>query len=231
MVATDDAVLGKLVDDAPGPRVPDVELSLHQGHGRRALGGDGPRRAREERIQLALRSLASLPLSARALFEDLFHVSRATLRTPEVDDRLDLRIADESALDSCRLAGIDRLVQHVAAPEQLFCSTRVENDAAVDLRSDGERYARWNVGLDEARDDVGRRTLGGDDEVYANSARELCDAADELLDLAGGNHHQVGQLVDDDDDVGQLSGEALCRLLVVGRDVANAFGREHLIAA
>src|ERR1700680_2994649 len=54
------------------------------------------------------------------------------------------------------------------------------------------------------------------------------DTPDELLDLAGRDHHQVGQLVDDDHDVGQLPRELLCRLVVVGGDVAHVLGREHL---
>ena len=45
--------------------------------------------------------------------------------------------------------------------------------------------------------------LRGDDEVDADGARLLGDAGDALLDVAGGDHHQVVELVDDDDDVRQ----------------------------
>ena len=60
--------------------------------------------------------------------------------------------------------------------------------------------------------------------MYAHCSRQLRDAADELLDLTGGNHHQVGELVDDDDDIRQLARESLRGLLVVCRDIADAFG-------
>jgi hypothetical protein len=38
--------------------------------------------------------------------------------------------------------------------------------------------------------------------VDAGGPRELGDPDDRLLDVAGGDHHQVGQLVDDDEQVG-----------------------------
>src|SRR5712692_1967603 len=231
LVAPDDPMLGELVDDPASTGVADVELSLHERHRSPALSGDSPRRAREQRIQLALGGLASLPLGAGPLFEDLLHVARAALRTPEVDHRLDLGVAVECALDAGRFAGVDGLIQHVAAAEQLLRAARVEDHSAVDLGADGECDTRGDVGLDQTRDDVGRRPLGGDDEVDADRARQLRDAADELLDLAGGHHHQVGELVDHDDDVGQLASEALRGLLVVGGDVAHALGRERLVAA
>ena len=67
-----------------------------------------------------------------------------------------------------------------------------------------KRDAVGDVGLDEARDHVGRRTLGGDDQVDAGSASQLGDAADGELHLLADVHHEVGKLVDDDDDIGQL---------------------------
>src|SRR5229473_3097979 len=231
LVTADHTVLGELIDDPARTRIADVELALHERHRSPALGGDSARGAREQRIQLALGGLASLPLRAGALFEDLLHVAGRALRAPEVDDRLDLGVADEGPLDAGRLAGIDRLVQHIAAAEKLLCATRVEDHAAVDLRADRERDTRGDIGLDETRDDVGRRPLCGDDQVDADRPRELSDAADQLLDLARRHHHQVGKLVDDDHDIRNLAREALGGLLVVSGDVAHALGREQLVAA
>src|SRR2546427_228814 len=101
-----------------------------------------------------LKGEAALALRARALFEDLLHVTRSTLRPPEIDDRLDFGVAHERTLDARRLARIDRLVQHVATSEKLLRAAGVEDHPAVDLRADGERDARRDVGLDEAGDDV-----------------------------------------------------------------------------
>ena len=42
------------------------------------------------------------------------------------------------------------------------------------------------------------------DEMDADRARLLRDARHRGLDLLGRHHHEVGELVDDDDDVGQL---------------------------
>ena len=141
-------MLGELVDDPASARVSDVELALHERDGSSTLGGDRARRTRKKRVELALLPLLPLPLGGCALFQDLFHVSRRALRLPVVDHAFDLRVADESALDAGRLARVHRLVQHVAATQQLLGATRVENDAAVDLRADCKRDTRRDVGLD-----------------------------------------------------------------------------------
>src|SRR2546428_8674596 len=148
-------MLGELVDDPARPGVTEVERALPEGYRRRTFGRHGARGTGEEGIQLALLPpLASLPLGHGALFEDLFHVARSGLRLPEADHAVDLGIADESALDACRLARVDGLVEHGAATEKLFRTTRVEGDSAVDLRADSERGAGGDVCLDQTRDDV-----------------------------------------------------------------------------
>src|SRR4029078_1724490 len=90
--------------------------------------------------------------------------------------------------------------QHVSLADQALGTLLVEDDAAVGEGRDGEGETRGNVRLDHAGDDVDRRPLRGDYEVDADGARHLCDAADRLFDVAGGNHHQVVELVDDDED-------------------------------
>ena len=52
-------------------------------------------------------------------------------------------------------------------------------------------------------DDIDRRTLRREHQMDADGARHLRQPRDRLFDLVAGDHHQVGQLVDDDDDVGQ----------------------------
>ncbi len=103
---------------------------------------------------------------------------------------------------------------------------------------------RRQVGLDDARDDVDRRALRRENQVDADGARHLREAADRLLDLLAGHHHQVGQLVDDDDDEGQrLAARLAVRALGVGLlgqrrphvavellDVADAVRRQRLVA-
>lgn len=92
--------------------------------------------------------------------------------------------------------------KHVAAPDEGIGALGVENGAGVDLGGDLEGDARGQVGLDDARDDVHGRPLRGDDEVDAGGAGELRETGDVRLDLGGGDHHEVGEFVDDRDDVG-----------------------------
>ena len=57
-------------------------------------------------------------------------------------------------------------------------------------------------------DHVHRRPLGGQHQVDADSPGHLGYPADRLLDVASSHHHQVVELVDDD----QYEGQALIRL-------------------
>jgi hypothetical protein len=68
-----------------------------------------------------------------------------------------------------------------------------------------EGDARGEVGLDEAGDDVHARALGRQHQVDAGGARLLGDAGHRGLDVLGRAHHQIGELVDDHHDVGQLA--------------------------
>ncbi len=92
--------------------------------------------------------------------------------------------------------------------------------------------------LDEAGHDVGARALRGHDEVDTRRTAELRDANDARLDILPGDHHEVGELVDDDDEVGHLGGRIVVMielagslLFVEGRDLADADALEDLEAA
>ncbi len=60
-----------------------------------------------------------------------------------------------------------------------------------------------HVGLDHAGDHVDPRRLGGQHEVDADGARLLREPDDRVLDVGRRDHHQVGELVDHAQDVGQ----------------------------
>ena len=75
--------------------------------------------------------------------------------------------------------------------------------------------AAGQVGLDGAGEDVDRRPLRRHDQVDADCPRHLRQASDRSLDLGRGGHHEVGQLVDDHDEVRQ-------RLQVVDPQLASA---------
>ncbi len=84
------------------------------------------------------------------------------------------------------------------------------------------------------------------DKVDADGTAHLCQAHDAALELARVGLHDVGELVDDDDDVGHRFRHLFsfatvilcclfeCRLddvFVIGRDVAHFFGLEDVVAA
>ena len=124
-------------------------------------------------------------------------------------------------------------------PSRLSAPLRVDDGARVDLGGEAEAHAGGHVGLDEAGDDVDRGTLRGEHEVDADGAGHLREARDRLFDVGAVEHHQVGELVDDDDDVGQrllvhVLEEILAAVveeLVELVDVADVVGGEQLEAA
>ena len=118
-----------------------------------------------------------------------------------LDDRLDLGLGDPGALHADRLGGAHRQEQRVALADQLVGAGLVEDDAAVGDARGGEREPARHVGLDQTGDDVDGRALGGEHQVDAGGAGQLGDADDRVLDVARGDHHQVGELVDDDQQV------------------------------
>ena len=124
-----------------------------------------------------------------------------------LDDGLDFVVGDEGSLRTYEAGGAWGREEHVAAANEGIGTLGVEDGAGVDLRGDLEGDARGKVGLDDAGDDVHRRALGGDDEVDAGGAGELGEARDGGFDFRGRDHHEVGEFVDDRDDVGQALGD------------------------
>ena len=115
--------------------------------------------------------------------------------------------------------------------ESIFDETRNEMRAG--------RFALIKPG-----DDVDRRPLGGENQVDADRPRHLRQPRDRLFDLVAGNHHQVGELVDQHDDRRQRAdlvavvvqhrtvvlGLREAQVAVVLLDVAHADRRQRLVA-
>ena len=149
----------------------------------------------------------------------------------EGDDTLHLAVGHKAALHAGGLAAADRIVQHIAAAQQLFGAAHIQNGAGVDLRGNGKGNTAGNVGLDEPGDDIHRGTLGGDHQVHTGGTGHLRQAADVILDVLGGGHHQVRQLIDDNDDL-RHGPKLLPRggQTVIALQVAGAGGGKHLVA-
>lgn len=58
---------------------------------------------------------------------------------------------------------------------------------------------------------------------------ELGESADAVLDFLSALHHEVGELVDDDDDIGEAVLEGC--FFVPSIDVADSGGREFVVSA
>ena len=100
-------------------------------------------------------------------------------------------------------AGIG-FIQHVALAEQLFGPLFPKDGAAVDTARHLEADAGREVGLNDAGDDIDAGPLCRDDAVDAGGSCHLRDTCDGVFHIVLGHQHQVGQLVDDDDDVAEL---------------------------
>src|SRR5690606_18004124 len=138
---------------------------------------------------------------------DVLAVVRRHLRLDVVDDLVDLRLVDPGALDAHRLRLAHRVEQGVALADELLRAGRVEDDAGVLQGGGREGEPAGHVRLDDAGDDVDRRALRGEDQVDPRGTGELGDALDRGLDVAGGDHHEVRELVDDHQQV-RVGGQA-----------------------
>ncbi len=154
-----------------------------------ASGSKSPRSLSSSSLSTASSSSScSSGSPCRRQWAVIFSISSSSMKAPWM--RLQLRA----------VAGLE---EHVALAEQRLGAVLVEDHARVGLRGDGEGDPRRDVRLDHAGDDVRARALGGEQQVDADGARLLRQPDDRVLDLARRDHHQVGQLVDHAEDVGQ----------------------------
>ena len=213
----DDGARFEQVHEAPGLRESDAQLAL-QHRGRSELCRDDEFGGLQQHVEVVADVVVDLLL--RRDLRDVLAVVRRELALDVRDDGVDLGFVDPCALHAHRLARTHRQEQRVTLAEQLLGTGLVEHDAAVGERRRRERQARRHVGLDDAGDDVDGRALRREDEVNARGTRELRDALDRRLDVARRDEHEVGELVDDDEQVG------------VRRELALAVGRQlHLARA
>ncbi len=149
------------------------------------------------------------------------------------DDALYFFFGDEGALHADREGILGAGEEHIAAAEEFFGADHVDDGAAVEFARDHEGDARGNVGFDEPGDDVDAGALGGEDEVDSHGAGHGSEAREGGFEFFAGGLHEVGELVDDNHDIGKLFlGEvALANAAVVGADVPHAEAVEHGVAA
>ena len=83
----------------------------------------------------------------------------------------------------------------------MFRAHDVEHGARIDAGRHAEADARREIRLDQAGDHVDAGTLRREHQVHADGARHLRQARDGFFDVGAFQHHQVGQLVDQDQNV------------------------------
>ena len=138
---------------------------------------------------------------------------------------MDLVVRQEGALDTPQLCASVR-EQHVAVAQQGLCAGLVQDGAGVNLARHLQGDAAGEVGFDEAGDHVHRWPLGRHDEVQTRRTRLLRQPRHRGFHVLGRCHHEIGKLVDDDDDVGQLARRGFAVLL--GRLHSCGRGRDLL---
>ena len=158
-------------------------------------------------------------------------VARGELGFERADDGLDLGVVNEGGLKTLEAAEAGWAEEHIPAALEGFGPLAVEDGARVDLRGDLKGDARGVVGFNNAGDDVDGRALGREDGVDADCARHLREAGDGRLDVLGGGHHEVGEFVDDEDDVRQFREALGDRLGIVAGEIADGFFGEDGVAA
>ena len=128
------------------------------------------------------------------------------------------------------------------SPRPRSCSaplaSRIVRESVFDDRRNEMRDGRF--ALIEPRDDVDGGPLRSKDQMDADGTRHLGEPADRLFDLVARHHHEIGELVDHDDDEGQrlrrvrVFGVRAFRqyqpdVAVVLLDVSHAFRGQRLV--
>src|SRR5271155_3302674 len=118
------------------------------------------------------------------------------------DDALDLLLGDARELNATGLTAIAQLYKSVALAKEVLGALLVEHDTRVHALRYSKRDARWDVGLDAARNDIRARTLRAKHHVEARGTRLLPETLDGVLDslVLALLRDEVRKLVDDDDD-------------------------------
>src|SRR5215831_6952816 len=130
---------------------------------------------------------------AAVVLGDFVDVIGLPPRLEERHNAFDLLVRDKRAMDPGDAAASCH-VEHVAATQELLCTTLAEDSSTVDLRRHLKADSSGKIRFDGARDNVDRRALSGHDDVDTGGACHLRQPLDRCLDLLAGDQHQIGHL-------------------------------------
>ena len=126
------------------------------------------------------------------------------LRGNKFNEVTNLVVGHKHTLSSNETRSARRQVKHITLAEQTVGAVFVENHSTVDLRCNLECNPARNVRFDHAGNDICSRRLRGYDQMNTRSACHLSYARNRGLDIGWRRLHQIGQFIDNDDDVGNL---------------------------
>ena len=209
----------------PGARVADAQAALEERDGRRLRLDDDLDRPVEQRILVRV----EVAVLAVGVLDALSGPRAATRRAPARAGRGTARRSARSPPRSRRRPGA-RCRREV--PSGLKSMSPWPSRLSAPAWSRITRESVWletanairdgNVRLDHPGDHVHRRPLRREHEVDADGARLLREPDDGVLDLLRRDHHQVGELVDHDEQVRQRLLAALAEGAVHLGQVARA---------
>ena len=152
-------------------------------------------------------------------------------------------VGHKSTLYADRLGYTLRIVEHIALAQQLLCAHCIQYRPGVHTAGYRKCDTRRYVCLDNAGDDIDRRSLRRDHQMYACGSCQLRYPADGILHLVLGYHHEIRQLVYDDHylrhllirQIGALIHtlavlQELLYMLIIARYIADSLALEHLVA-
>ena len=123
----------------------------------------------------------------------------------KVHNALYLCITDHDPMQALKLRGSGRQKQHVAFTEKLIGTHSIQNGARIYSGSNLIRHTCGEIGLDDSRQDIHRRTLRGNDQMNACGPCHLRQPGQRVFHTFGCDHHKVGQLIDQDNNVREFS--------------------------
>ena len=119
-----------------------------------------------------------------------------------VRNAVDFLVGEEAALDPGRGKGSRGQIEHIAPAQQLLAAVPVQNGPGIHIAGRLESDPAGDVRLDQAGNDIHGRALRRDNQMNARRPGQLGQPADVLFHILLANHHQVGQLINDNHNPG-----------------------------
>ena len=133
-------------------------------------------------------------------------------------------VADKAALYPDGLLAADGGKQHITAPQQLLSAAHIQNRPRIHLRRDGQGNPAWNIRLNQPGNNIHRGPLRGNHQMHSSGTGHLGEAADGILHFIRRRHHQVRQLVHNNDYLRHMQHGLPLVIRIIAR------GRQRIVA-